>query len=336
VDIYLSGIYHSGIAKPGSRSIHLRMMERVRHPFVMESFHYADDATARLIRYNKQKIFLDSGAFSAHMQGVRINLRQYAAFISENADIIKVAANLDLIGPGNERWSYQRQKSLETLLTPDGLDRLIIPVHHVRDHDDWLRRYLDEGYSYIGLGGMVGESPRILKRWLDHVWRRYLTYADGTPKVKVHGFGLTSRELMRRYRWASVDSTSWMRIAHYGGVLLDFAWSNGSIGDFKIEFSERSPKRFDPNSWHYHSLMPADKRAVDLRLEQLEAERIRDPEIEADFQAELGCKMGFNPTALGRSYGLRDLCNIGYYLRAMQRSQDQHKMKCLSGARFVC
>jgi hypothetical protein len=319
VQIYLSGIYHGGGAMPGMNSIHLRMMEKVRHPFVMESFRYADAPMVAAVRHNRQTIFLDSGAFSAHTKGVRISLRSYADFIEQHADIISLAANLDLIGSGNEQWSYQRQKALETLLGPVGLDGLIVPVHHLRDHDDWLKRYLDDGYGYIGLGGLVGESPSIRKRWLDYIWRRYLAHSDGRPKVKVHGFGLASRELMFRYPWASVDSTTWMRVSHFGGVLLDFAWDDGTIGDFKIDFSERSPKRLDPNSWHYRSLTAADRKLVDVRLEQLEAERIKDPEIEADFKSEVGCRMGFNPTALGRSYGMRDLANIGYYQRAMNR-----------------
>jgi hypothetical protein len=38
---------------------------------------------------------------------------------------------------------------------------------------------------------------------------------------------------------------------------------------------------------------------LDRWLEQLEAERIKEPELEADFRAALGFEMGFNPTALG-------------------------------------
>jgi len=326
VEIYLVGTYHGGIAKPGSSSIHLQMMERVRYPFVMESFFYADDPMARLIRHNQQTIFLDSGAFSAHNQHVGINLLEYAEFIRRHHDIIKVAANLDIIGPGNEEWSYRRQQGLQTLLAPEGLDRLIMPVHHLRDHDDWLKRYLDDGYGYIGLGGMVDESPSTQKRWLDHNWRRYLTHADGIPKVKVHGFGMTARKLMFSYPFHSVDSTSWVRASRYGGVLLDFRWADGSISTFLVGFSDRSPKRFDPISWHYQALSPADRRRVDRRLQQLEAERVRDPAIEAAFKAEFGCRMGFTPAALAKSYGLRDLANIGYYHRAMQRRQHQGKM----------
>ena len=58
----------------------------------------------------------------------------------------------------------------------------VLPVHHVRDHDYWLRRYLDEGYQHICLGGMVGESTPTLRKWLDHVWDKYLTNSDDTPR----------------------------------------------------------------------------------------------------------------------------------------------------------
>ncbi len=319
--IYLGGIYGSGIAAPRSRSINSRITARVRPPCVMESFHYANAAMVAAIRRDRQTIFLDSGAFTAHSQGIRIKLSQYANFIRRHHDVISLAANLDVIGAGNEQWSYERQKTLETLLAPDGLSQLVMPVHHVRDHDDWLQRYLDDGYQHIGLGGMVGErkNPKRLTRWLDYVWGRYLTHADGTPKVKVHGFGLTSRKFMFRYPWHSLDSGTWMRVSRYGGVLMDFHFGKGRISDYKVQFSERSPTRFEPNSWHYAALSRDDRKAVDVRLEQLEAERMRDPETEQAFRDEFGIKMGFNAGALGKSYALRDLMNIGYYQRVMGR-----------------
>jgi hypothetical protein len=322
--VYPGGLYNSGVATPqGSRSINKRVTKSIRFLHVFESFHYADDRMARMIRHNGQKLFLDSGAYSAQTLGVRISSRQYARFIREHRDIIEVASNLDVIGKGNEQNSYENLKTLQLLLHRDGLSHLIKPVHHVRDADYWLERYLDEGHDFICLGGMVPESTRILQRWLDHVWSKFLTNPDGTPKVEVHGFGLTTRELMLRYPWASVDSTTWILISRFGGVLMDFRFDDGSIGDHNISFSDRSPKRFDPNSRHYGALPPDDKTRVEHRLEQLEAERIRDPEIEAAFEAEFGVKMGFNPEALGKSYGLRDLCNIAYFERISKRGVDK-------------
>jgi hypothetical protein len=326
--IYLGSLYHGGVSRSGSRSINLRVTESVRFPYVLESFHYANDRMAQMIRHNRQQIFLDSGAYSAFTKGVRISPRQYARFIRENRDIVEIASNLDMIGKGSEQNSYENLKTLQLLLHHDGLSDLIKPVHHVRDADYWLERYLGEGHDFICLGGMVSENTKVLRRWLDYVWSKFLINPDGTPKIKVHGFGLTTRELMFRYPWASVDSTTWISVSRLaGGVMMDFRFDDATIGDFTISFSERSPKRFDPNSWHYRSLRPADKKLVNLHLEQLEAQRLRSPQVEADFKAELGVTMGFNPEALGRCYGLRDLCNFAYFERAAKRGVDRFERR---------
>jgi hypothetical protein len=287
---------------------------------VLESFHYTTDRMMRRIRTNRQKIFLDSGAYSMFTQNVDVDLRAYADFIRRNHDIIRHAANLDVIEPGNEELSYSRLKALERMLAPDGLSHLILPVHHVRDQDRWLRTLLDDGYDCVLLGGMVPETMRTRRLWLDHIFENYLTNSDGTAAIKVHGFGLGSRQLMLRYPFHSIDTTAWVSIRYGGAVLLDCRRSDGTIKDFKILFSEN----FD-HPMHYYNLGRADRKAVNFRLEQLGAERIRDPEIEAMFRAKLGCPMGFNAKALGRSYGLRHLCNVGYFHRVMQGGVDKDR-----------
>ena len=320
---YLAGIYQTGGSTPGARSIHQRVTERVRYPHVLESFHYSSERMAKAIRRNRQRIFLDSGAFSAFTQGAWISPREYARFIRQNHDLIELAANLDVIGRGHEQVSYSNLRIMQKLLEYDGLSHLIKPVHHLRDDDDWLRRYLGEGHDFICLGGLVPESAQNQRRWLDHVWARYLTKPDGTPKVKVHGFGLANRKLIFRYPWHSVYSTSWVHISRNGGVVLDFKFPDGSISDHVVIFSETSSSRTVAGSWHYSSLSPADRMQVDRRLRQLEAKRARHPELAAAFKATFGCRMGFNPTALGRCYGLRDLCNIAYFERLGKRGVDR-------------
>jgi hypothetical protein len=156
-----------------------------------------------------------------------------------------------------------------------------------------------------------------LQTWLDRVFDKFLTNPDGTPKVKVHGFGLTTPDLLFRYPWYSVDSGTWWRVSRYGGSLLmdDLEMEDGSIQDSTVVFSDRQSHRRQ----HYRWLHLDDQRRVDRRLEQLEAERVKDPELEADFKAKFGCEMGFNPVALGKSFGLRDLGNIDFYRRLMDR-----------------
>ena len=176
---------------------------RVRYPHVFESFAFVNnnDRMVRAIRQNRQPIFLDSGAFSIHRRNEWVSVVEYENFISEHRDIIEVAANIDMIEPGHEQRSYDRLKRLQQLLEYDGLAHLMKPVHHVLDRDYWVERYFAEGYDYIFLGGMVDHSlpTKLLRTWLDRVFSKFLTNPDSTPKVLVHGFGLSSPDLMFRY-----------------------------------------------------------------------------------------------------------------------------------------
>jgi len=298
----------------------------------LESFHYLDKLKQipDLVRKDKRKIFLDSGAFSMFTQGVEVDLKAYAAYVYKNRDIIEIASNLDSIGKLNAtqteaeataQRSYDNQKKLEGWLKPQGL--MVQPVHHVRDPDHWLQRYIDEGYDYIFLGGMVPESTPVLRKWLDHVWGRYLTNKDGTPKIKVHGFGLTTTELMFRYPWYSVDSTSWVMTSMFGGCYLDIKQLDGTVKDLKVDFSSRSRKQEDDDSWHFERLAPVNQRGVLRRLEELEADRIKSPEVEASLEAATGFKQGYNPKALAESYGWRDNLNINFFRRVQERRVDK-------------
>jgi hypothetical protein len=166
----------------------------------------------------------------------------------------------------------------------------------------------------------VPETPPHLRKWLDHVWDKYLTNPDGTPRVKVHGFGLTTLDLMYRYPWYSVDSTSWVKIGMFGAIYLDIKQLNGSIRDYKIDFSSKSQKLKDINSWHFTSLTKMQQHKVLQRLEELEAERIKFPQQEAEMAEALGFKQGYNVRSLAESYGWRDHFNINYFRRAQGRA----------------
>ena len=275
-----------------------------------------NERIVQAIRRNRQKIFLDSGAFTMHRKKKWVSMVEYANFISEHADIIDVASNLDVIGPDNEQQSYDRFKRLQQLLEFDGLSHLVRPVHHLLDRNYWLERYLDEGHDYILLGGTVHQSPKLVRTWLDRMFGKYLS----TPRVRVHGFGLGSGELVTSYPWYSVDSTTWWQASRFSSMWMDIALEDGSIADVKIDFSERSPRQDVANSWHYYSLHPADRKRVTDALNNWRQNGSMAPSWRQIFKAELGCKMGFNPAALGRSYGLRDLGCIEYYRRMMWRN----------------
>jgi hypothetical protein len=313
--VYAASFYQT-VRTGNNASPHMRITAANHiYPWILESFHYLDkDAGMEVgIRYHKNNVFVDSGAFSAFTLGATIDLKKYVTFLKNKKDIYHIASNIDVIGEHAEQATYDNQKKLEQMLGRG----IICPVHHVRDEDYWLQRYLDEGYDYIFLGGMVPESVPILRQWLDHVWLKYLTHDDGTPKVKVHGFGLTVEELMFRYPWYSVDSTSWVLTSGFGIGLIDDPQPDGRIKRYRINFSEHSSYRYYEDAPHFWRLKPDEQEVIRRRLWELDKQRKwkADPQLEKDFKQVTGEQLAYTPEALSKSYGLRRVMDLDYFQR---------------------
>ena len=180
------------------------------------------------------KLFLDSGAYSAFTKGVSIDIDAYARFVHEHKDALSLYANLDNIT--DPQKTMENQKYLESL----GLHPLA--TFHVGEPLEILQYYC-EHYDYVALGGMVPYTRQkpVLEAWLITVWKiiKEIRPADnkrGTD-LKVHGFGLTTFDLVEKYPFHSVDSTSWVMTGRYGNIFTP--WGNicisneGNVGDKK-------------------------------------------------------------------------------------------------------
>lgn len=220
------------------------------NPNVLESYHYLNDRTLRGIRKNGKKVFLDSGAFSAFTLGVEVDLPTYCKFIRDNADIIDVASVLDGIGDPLKTW--QNQQAMEQHGTRP------LPCFHYGEDERYLEWYISK-YEYITLGGMVPISNNQLVFWLDRLWDKYLTDGSGRPRLKVHGFGLTSLPLMRRYPWYSVDSSSWVQISSIGSILLPEYGRTVAV-------SKESPSRHMEDQ-HISTMPEPQQRAIIEKVE---------------------------------------------------------------------
>lgn len=238
--LYLAAIYTSNFHK-GSQA-YARLTEREKAArdgvrYYLESYHYIHkQAYVDRIRADGVKVFLDSGAFSAFTKGVEVDIRGYCDYIKRNMDIIEVvdgalcASVLDGIGDPLKTW--QNQMAMEQM----GVRPL--PCFHYGEDERYLEWYI-KNYDYITLGGMVPIPTPQLFHWLDRIWDKYLTDGSGRPRLKVHGFGLTTLALMERYPWYSVDSSSWVQIAANGNILVP------GLGTISVSQNSPSAKQYN-------------------------------------------------------------------------------------------
>lgn len=235
MQIYLAAVYSNGYMDGMNRYVKLTDRERdiVNHlPHILESWHYVGKQSfVDHMRNNGAKIFLDSGAFSAHTLGVKLRVEDYCDYIMQNWDILRIedgqlmASVLDGIGDGDETW--RNQQHMEHIFQQHGGHKVRpLPCYHFAPEDaperskepmHYLHSYV-QNYEYITLGGMVGATTDQLRKWLDLVWEEALLDGAGRAKIKVHGFGITSRPLMQEYDWYSCDSSSWIQSAAFGGI----------------------------------------------------------------------------------------------------------------------
>jgi hypothetical protein len=151
-------------------------------------------------------VFGDSGAHSARTLGITLTLEDYAAWCHRYDDRLTLYANLDVIGAPEATW--RNQQALEAHgLTP-------IPVFHTGEPWSFLERYIDQGYTYIALGKLLGNPLADLLPWLERCFR----IADG--RAVFHGFGMTVWDVVRNMPFYSVDSSTWTQPYRFGVVKL--------------------------------------------------------------------------------------------------------------------
>lgn len=263
--LYQAGIFTSNFDKAGRVYSRLDDTEKWMRNSVehhLESYHYIHRPRAvQKIRDEGKKVFLDSGAFSAFTQGVEIDIGRYCDYIHQNQDIILFPSVLDAIG--DAEGTYRNQEEMERR----GVKPL--PCFHYGEPLDLLQHYV-ENYDYITFGGMVPISTPQLKIWLDDLWANYLTHPDGTPKIKIHGFGLTSLPLMLRYPWYSVDSSTWVQWAANGMILIPTRTG-------QLDVSNKSSRRKVAGQ-HLDSMSPLETKSIEdeIRSFCIDPDRLRE------------------------------------------------------------
>lgn len=209
-------------------------------------------------------IMIDSGAYTAWSKGLVVDIPHYITFCHE---ILKdhpqaVVVNLDVIGDG--RASYENWRIIR------GFGLKPLPIYHVITEEKWLKLYLEET-DHIGLGAVASMSSNKRKTALDRIWERYLIDPKTRmPTARVHGMGITSFPLMKRYPWHSLDSTSWLHVAMYGHICIprrrQGAWDY-SAKPTKIGFSTQCGDG-KVKGKHYENMSPHERANLLLYLQE--------------------------------------------------------------------
>lgn len=271
-NLYQAGTISSNFNRVGGR-LYAQLTERERamrdyNKYYLESYHYIDkESYVKRIRNDGIRVFLDSGAYTAFTKGTKIDLQRYIDYCHRNADIIEMISVLDEINFENTaqavKVTFKNLQEMEKQKLKG-----ILPTYHFGEPTEVIEYYAAH-YPYLSLGGLVGAHPKQLMLWLDDIWGKYLTNPDGTAKVKVHGFGLTSLPIMTRYPWYSVDSSTWVQWAANGMILLP----ENHAG--QINISSRSSFR-KVKGQHLSTLSPIERQVLEDEIVRLggDVERI--------------------------------------------------------------
>lgn len=303
MNLFLAAVYTNSYMPTQNRFIKLNETEQkivTGIPHILESYHYVNGQKfVDVMREQGAKVFLDSGAFSAHSLGVTIDIQEYCNYIIRNRDILRVedgavmASVLDGIGDPLKTWQNQ--------LYMEKCGAKPLPCFHFGEDTRYLEWYL-ERYEYITIGGLVRKTQRDQQVWLDEIWNKFMLDGSGRAKIKVHAFGMTAPWLMERYPWHSVDSSSWIQAAAFGSI---FTSEHGPIA-----VSTDSPSKH-VSGRHLTTLTDIERQSVEAML----------------------ANKGFNSERLSTVYESRACYNtLGY----MELNKIIDQRVAANGGRFDC
>jgi hypothetical protein len=226
------------------------------------------------------RLMLDSGAFSARHAGATIDLKEYIKFVKANLEHVDSYFNLDVIpGKPKQRRTPEiiadaARASRNNFLKMRAAGLNPIPVFHQEEDFKWFYRMLDDVADdddpYIALSTFKELSIPENRVWLDKCFT-ILTNSGGQPKMRIHGLGIASFDLLRRYPWFSCDATSWALTAAYGSILCPVyrsgkpSWGENPV---KLTISDQGKKDGSPlGADHYLRMGPMMKDRVTDFLE---------------------------------------------------------------------
>lgn len=197
------------------------------------------------VKYKKEHpdcecdLVVDSGAYSAWSRGKAFDVDEYINYLNANEliDVCFWAAEADVIpgsfgvDPTEEERLAAPEKSWENylyMIKRVKWPKKIVPIFHMGEDYKHLIRMLEYKFDDGDFIPYIGISPRNdvhvgeKAKWYEHTWK--LIYEEceklGRDIPLTHNFGMTTISLMEEYPSCSSDSTSWVRGASFGNIMI--------------------------------------------------------------------------------------------------------------------
>lgn len=191
----------------------------------------------------KFRIAIDSGAFSLFNKYSKnkndqrggsdfsfYDTQKFSDYFDKYVAFMKALPPVEYYITMDVIFNPERTYSLWKDLRKMGLNPL--PVVHFGEDQRWLKKYLDD-CDYVCFGGLGSRAGSVQQydEWADGMFK-LVTDARGRPTHKIHGLALTQYDLLLRYPWYSVDSTTPFRASNNGMMQIPQA----NVVGGKIEF----------------------------------------------------------------------------------------------------
>lgn len=205
------------------------------------------------------KLFIDSGAFTAHTLGKELDVDAYIEYLNSIDEHVHCFAQVDHI-PGKFRQPKTKEELLEApklswdnyLYMKDKVKskHKLLPIFHQGESWKWLENMLqytdDDGHiQYIGISPANDVHTAAKETFIERCFS--IISKSDNPNVKTHAFGMTSLPLLEKYPFYSADSTGWIMVGAMGNIMTPWGlvdvsdknkYSKGHIGNMSVEATE--------------------------------------------------------------------------------------------------
>lgn len=242
-----------------------------------ELLEWVKDLRADPELFKNVKLVVDSSAYSAWTRHIEIDIDEYIRFINDISDVVYWFAELDKIPGefGKEKTKQEIEEAPEIswnnflyMIERVNCPKKILPVFHMYEDYKYLKQMLSYQFSdgsfieYIGISPSNDAAVNEKIKWYERTWKIIYDECEklGREIPLTHNFGMTTISLMEQYPSMSSDSTSWIRGASFGNIMLVV---NGKIKTVYV--SNRNPQAPD----HINNQSSAVREAVERMCDEI-------------------------------------------------------------------